>query len=468
MRWRDLSILLIFTVLIAAACDDGAVGPGDAGPADAGDDGGAPDATSDADGDADGDTSGVPEWEPGQLDSGYEVAGLLDFYLIGNDLTPASPFAVTVTVPAGTSGVVAWVDDTAAGALAGGGTTFELDGLPGGVGPGEHHLILAVEGSDRAFAALPFITTHPLYVVVTNDWDDPDNPNHTYNRQEDLHEWHPELRLTHFVGPYTFTDPDVTDERREEIVSWLLDMREVHGDEIGLHIHPYCSFVEAAGLTCRTSPSFAYATGDRTGYTIYLSEYDEEETVLLLETADALFTDWGLNKPTSFRAGGWTAELHTLRALARAGHVADTSAMNWARLEEWEGYPGADLYDWNRDQWSTIDETSQPYYPSQDDILSSEPPLIPILEVPDNGLLVDYVDATEMIEMFEANWSGGALTEPTQYSIGYHPPNFGLTYQTRIDDTLTHIDGFLASNGDGPVVYATLSEMALVWPFPGE
>jgi hypothetical protein len=144
---------------------------------------------------------------------------------------------------------------------------------------------------------------------------------------------------------------------------------------------------------------------------------------------------------------------------------ADTSAMNWERLEEWDGHPAATLFDWNKDQWSSIDETSQPYYPGEDTLAPSDM-AIGILEVPDNGLLVDYVTGDEMIEMFDANGPGQPHDEPRAYSIGYHAPNFSEAFKERMDEALTHIDQFLASDDAGPVVYATLSEMALVWPTP--
>lgn len=462
-RFLLLPALLGLVASASSGCGQGnGNGPGDADAQDA-----AGDTSSDGSLDAatDADVPAMPEWEPGRLDSGYEVDGLRDYYLIGNVLTSESLVQVTVRTPAGTGRVEAWIDDTHYGPLEQEDGAYTLRALPADLGPGVHHLVLAADGSARAFAALPFIRTHPLYIVVTNDWDDPDNPDRTFRLQEELHEWHPELRLTYFLGPYTFTDPTVTEERRAYIVSWLLRMRDDYDDEIGLHIHPYCSFIEAAGVVCQTEHSFAHSDGDVTGYTIFLGVYDEEETVQLFETADELFIERGLGKPTAFRAGGWTAELHTLRALARTGYVADTSAVSWARLEEWEGVAGTQLYDWNRDQWATIDDASQPYYPSQDDILSSEPPTIPVLEVPDNGALVDYVVSVEMIEVFEANWDGGALAEPRQVSIGYHPPNFNTAYQERLHNAMTHLDRFLASNGDGPVVYATLSDLALVWPY---
>jgi hypothetical protein len=193
------------------------------------------------------------------------------------------------------------------------------------------------------------------------------------------------------------------------------------------------------------------------------SAYTEQEFTALLEAADALFVANGLGKPTSFRAGGWTADRNVLRALAAAGYVADTSANNWVRMEEWEGVGSGVLYDWNRTHWGSIGDTSQPYYPSQTDVLVEGADAIGVLEVPDNGILVDYVRAEEMIEIFEANWPGGALDRPVAYSIGYHPSNFNYVLKQRIHAALTHVDRFLVSRDSGPVIYGTLSDMTRVW-----
>lgn len=202
--------------------------------------------------------------------------------------------------------------------------------------------------------------------------------------------------------------------------------------------------------------------GDSTGYSVILSAYTEAQTKKMLEKADELFVENGLAKPTSFRAGGWSAELHTLKALAETGYVADTSANNWRRLEEWIGI-GNGLYEWNKGHWSTINDTSQPYYPSVTDILVSEKPALSILEVPDNGILVDYVSAEEMIEIFMANWGGSTLEAPVAYSLGYHTSNFDSEYKERMDGILNYIDQYLAVTDGGPVIYTTLSELPKVW-----
>jgi hypothetical protein len=386
-------------------------------------------------------------------------------YLIGNALTPGhDTFRVAVNAPGDVEVVDMWIDgaDPVRLEMVDGQFVHEMD--LAGMEPSSHEVLLSADGADVAFAAYTFVRTHPLYVVVTTDWDDPDNPDTSLALQQELHHTHPHLKLTHFVGPYTFTDPSVSAERRTVLADWVKGMRDTYDDEIGLHIHPYCSFISTTGVTCRTSPSLAYEAGDETGYTVVLGSYSEEEFTTILQGADDLFMANGLGKPTSFRAGGWSAEIHTLKALANAGYVADTSAVNWARIEEWDGAPGATLYQWLMSHWAPMGDTDQPYYPSEQNILQPGTPAVPVLEVPDNGALVDYVSGEEMIEIFQANWPGGALDAPRQFSIGYHPPNYSSRYHPRMMEILGHVDLHLAEDGGGPAVYATLSDLVQVWP----
>ncbi len=400
----------------------------------------------------------------GDNDPAFEVRDLRTWYLIGNDLTEGhDTLELTVVAPEGVGRVDAWFGgahfqlESGANGFTG---TFDLSEIP----PAAYELLVSADGAETALFTGLIRRSHPLYTIVSNDWDDPDNTETAISLQEDLHDEHPELVLTHFVGPYTFTAPEVSPERRVEIVQWLRGMENDYGDEIGLHIHPFCNFVDTIdSVDCLFGPSTVYSE-DPTGYTVMCAAYGEDNFTTLLEASDAIFIDNGLDKPTSFRAGGWTADITTLRDLANTGYVADTSANNWARMEEWEGVRNGVLYEWNMTNWATIDDTSQPYYPSEADILTPGEPAIPVLEVPDNGILVDYVSTQEMIDIFEANWPDRKpLTEPVAYSIGYHPSNFSPILKTRITDALFHVDEYLAVNDDGPVVYETLSNMVKVW-----
>jgi hypothetical protein len=412
--------------------------------------------------------SDTPPEGPGKDDSptaqGYAIEGARGWTLIGNELTVGhDTYELAITPPSGVKYIDMWIDGTKGTRLKRDGTVFRASASIAALSPGAHEVLLASNGQKTAFARLQFQRSHPVYLFVSNDWDDPDNPDSTLTRQEQLHELHPELKLTHFVGPYTFTDPKVTPQRAELLASWVKGMRDKYGDEIGLHIHPWCSFVEQTSVKCLSTPSFAKSDGDATGYTVVLSSYAKDDMATLLVRAKEIFAQHGLGTPTSFRAGGWTAEIHTLQALADKGFVADASAANWRRMEEWKDVPGTTLYAWNQEHWVTINDTSQPYYPSQSDMLESSPPVVPILEVPDNGLLVDYVTADEMIEVFQKNWDGTAALAPRMVSIGYHPPNFGENFKTRIHTALSHIDQYLASQDKGPVIYARLSDLPKVW-----
>ena len=399
---------------------------------------------------------------PDDLDNDLTVESFRTWYLIANGLTAGhGVLDLQVTPPSGTEAVDVWIDEDYTGRFEGGDGEQDIPAQILNLAPGEHEVLLASSGADEAFAQLAFIATHPYYVLVTNDWDDADNSDGVMNLQDGLYEDHPELKQTHFVGPYTFTDPAMTEERKQELVDWVTAKRDDHGDEIGLHIHPYCNFVETSSVECRWEPSFAH-TEDSSGYTVELSSYSLEETEIMLERAKEIFVERELGTPTSFRAGGWAAQIHTLEALANKGFVADTSANNWARIEEWEGATDASLYEWNAQNWATIDEYSQPYYPSVNDILDDTPPNLDILEVPDNGCLCDYLSGEEIMEMFDANWPGGALEQPAVYVTGYHPSSYGSNH-FQMENGLEYISSFLNARDAGPVVYETVSAMQYVF-----
>ncbi len=408
------------------------------------------------------DPSVDPPAAPAENDPEFAFNGLVDWYLIGDDVTPGrDELVVRVTGPA--SYVDMWIDEQPGIRLEPRAGGFERAVDISDLAAGEHRLLFAADSSDTAFAQQTITRTYPMYFQVTTDWDFADPSDVPLDFQDQMHDEHPGLLVTNFVGPYTFTDPTVTDAREGELVDWLEHTRDDFGDEIALHIHPYCNFVEYAGLTCNTDDSLTQST-DNSGYTVRFSAYTEAEQQTMFETADQLFLDAGFDKPTTFRTGAWAATIETLRALEAAGYVADTSAANWEKLEEWSGPLDGTLYDWNMEHWAPINGTSQPYYPNEDDILSDESPNLGILEVPDNAIMVDYVEIYEMIEIFDANWDGTALDHPVSFMMGWHPSSqFSAEEQGRIAGILDHADKYLASKGKGPVVYALLRDMPKVW-----
>ena len=167
--------------------------------------------------------------------------------------------------------------------------------------------------------------------MVSTDWDFSDPGQASQNYTDRMHTGHPGMTITQFVGPYTFTDPAVTATRATALATWVIANRDDYGDEIGLHIHPYCNFVTHAGLTCITDQSTVYAT-DTTGYTIKVGAYGRADFGTLLTHAKDLFVAHGLGTPTLFRAGGWTATMDLmLSPLARTRALSETRARSTGR-----------------------------------------------------------------------------------------------------------------------------------------
>jgi hypothetical protein len=314
-----------------------------------------------------GDPAPVRPAEPSANDAAFVVSEIPRYVLAGDGHTPATAtFALRVTPPAGVTRMDLWLDDGEVLPLSPEGTDFVLDVPVEALAVGSHTLMLAERGAETGFFRADFVKGHALYLIISTDWDFPDVDDRVLDHHEELHQNHPELRLTHLIGPYTFTDPAVTQARRDLIVGWAKGMRDAHGDEIGLHIHPRCTFVEAAGLPCLSQPSVAYPEGDTSGYTVRLGAYSEADWDVLFAKANSLWDEVGFGQPLAFRAGAWTLEAHVAKALANAGVVVDSSAVNWPYMEEWTGY---ELYDWNMAQWGPIGDTSQPYHPTEDSVL---------------------------------------------------------------------------------------------------
>jgi hypothetical protein len=183
----------------------------------------------------------------------------------------------------------------------------------------------------------------------------------------------------------------------------------------------------------------------------------------LLQRADQIFNERGIGSPKTFRAGGWTADDSTLLALADNGFVADSSALNWQYIEEWKG---RELYTWTMTHWSQITDTSQPYYPSTTDPQVSQPGSnIQTLEVPDNGVMIDYVSVSQMKAIFDANFDGQPLEAARVLTMGFHPaPQFTNNEFLKVDMFLQYSDSKRAELGTGPVYYISLSDVTKAFP----
>ena len=92
-------------------------------------------------------------------------------------------------------------------------------------------------------------------------------------------------------------------------------------------------------------------------------------------------------------------------------------------------------------------------------------PALGLLEVPDNGIMIDYVTLPQMTGIFDANWNGQPLDHPITLMMGFHPSTEYTAFeQSRVDGFLTYADKHLATADLGPVVYTTLTDILPAFP----
>ena len=406
--------------------------------------------------------------EPDYNDPAFTIRGMHNWYLIVDGLTPDDDnITIIITPTSGTKYVDAYVGDLPVVRMTSQADGFSLVQSIAKVPAGTYDILFSADGADSAFAKVTWNRSAAYYVLVSTDYDFSDPGVNAVDDMNFMHVNHPKLRITHFWAPYTYTDPTVTADRQATLDAWIQMQRDTFQDEIGLHIHPYCTFVEDAGVTCITDQSTTAPDGnDLSGYTINVSAYGRDTFSTLLQHAFTIFDQHGLGKPQTFRTGGWTADINTFLALNDNGFIADTSALNWARIEEWQGHV---LYTWNMTHWAPIDDTSQPYYPTQTDVLAQTPGTdLDFLEVPDNGVMIDYVTSAEMQLIFDENWEPTEtipLATPHTMMMGFHPSvDFAPDEYLRVETFLQLADKHLASADLGPVVYTTLSDLTQVFP----
>jgi hypothetical protein len=90
------------------------------------------------------------------------------------------------------------------------------------------------------------------------------------------------------------------------------------------------------------------------------------------------------------------------------------------------------IYGWLSELWQGTSNTSQPY--------SIATASTPILEVPDNGALSDYVSTQQMVDTFEANKASflADRSKNVVVSIGFHEET-AASYAPRLEAALQRI-----------------------------
>jgi len=102
-----------------------------------------------------------------------------------------------------------------------------------------------------AVTACSIPTPPRVHVAISVDWEGSDLSAINLNAFRVYREAHPDVPLTHFLNAAYFTKLDANASKVQADVRRALRP----GDELGLHIHPWKSLVEAAGVKFRTEPT---------------------------------------------------------------------------------------------------------------------------------------------------------------------------------------------------------------------
>jgi hypothetical protein len=255
-----------------------------------------------------------------------------------------------------------------------------------------------------------------IQLVVTVDWEGRDLRDDNLAAMQDLHAKLPQVKIIHFLnaGYYTKQGAVVAD------VTARINRAIKPGDEKALHIHGWRRLFEASGDTFRSSPTF-WGTSldphsrdclDDCGHEVPISLYTTDELRKVVKFSLDTLEHNGLGRAKSFRCGGWMAKTNVRDAVAAEGLEYEHSAVPVSFLQPKLG--NMPIYGWLSDLWKDTTNVSQPY--------SLTTASTPLLEVPDNGALADYVSTQQMMDTFEAN-KAAFLRDRSKnvvVSVGFH------------------------------------------------
>lgn len=333
-----------------------------------------------------------------------------------------------------------------------------------------------------------------LTICVTVDWDGMELIPESLLAMGRFREAFPEVPLTHFICPSYLT----RDGDNAEIAKVIRE--HIQGqDEVALHIHCWRSLVEASGVEYIPEPSWyldgigpkvEYGDGRfDIGHGVPLGVYPEAQIIRQMRHSIQLLRDFDIapEAPVSFRGGGWMASDVVLTAMRSAGLHNDSSATDSDYFEEineqLEGY-GVRLGEWVCRLWGPGAIAAPPYSANthtravrpEGGHEASQPYVMRIgehdvFEVPDNGVLADYLTETQMYDRFQRAWASAAAQD-TVHVCGFHEesaawPGWNDEERTNLQNLQTALHRFVASTetttcdfGKAELAFSTIRQVA--------
>lgn len=229
-----------------------------------------------------------------------------------------------------------------------------------------------------------------LDIILTVDWEGVSLESENLKRIQSFKQrW--SVPIVHYMNPAYFTDPGLSQKFHSSIIKKLI----MDDDELGLHIHTPRHFVEAAGVSFRSQPSFSTAgdshLGAQCGQEVMLHAYSKTDFAKFLSYSYSVFENYGFPAPRSFRAGGWMLDEEKIAVLAEFKILIDSSAAP-AEVLDGSCWQGESLQRYLSILWGNINKNSQPYWHPRG-----------VLEVPNNLGAIDYWKTTDVTPLVSKN-----------------------------------------------------------------
>ncbi|MBN2016506.1 acyltransferase family protein [Candidatus Dojkabacteria bacterium] len=323
--------------------------------------------------------------------------------------------------------------------------TQEIDLASLEVGTYEMKTSVLVNGKNYETEKISFNLSYPVYVIWTIDWEGSDTKDEELAEIVDFTQKHNNLPISHMFNPRIYVSDKISSERAEQLTSWIIK-RKYAGDEIALHLHMHREIIEASQVTFRTQPKWTDYIND--GHDVPCYAYTYPEFMKILAWSKKKFSEKGLGTPTSFRAGGWSADENTLKALQDSGFLIDTSGRDFII---WGSKSTKLQSPWN------LKSTTQPFKPSVNNQNSPTPPTLNLWEFPNNGADTYLYRTEDLIKRFQDNFTEGIQKEFKVVTYLSHAHAFSEDRKI-LEPAYEYIDLYNVKSDSGPVIYTTLAE----------
>lgn len=317
---------------------------------------------------------------------------------------------------------------------------------------GLNKIFLVEEAGGNVYRSntINFYLTSPVYVAWTIDWEGVDPQQKFLDKMEDISNKY-SINMTHFYNPRIYIYIKATEQRKRELSRWI-KARYEKGDDIAMHLHMQHDMVTEAGV--KAKDTMIGWDGGEAGYDLPSTVYNHDEYLKILnwgitELKDGLkkYADFDVPEIQGFRAGGWFANLDTLKAMEDAGFLYDSSGRIPFKIGK-----GTYSYQW------TLTNKNQPYYPSVSNQNTDTPPNMGILEIPDNGADSYWSDAKSLKDNFYANYSPGSTLDKDILVVFLSHPDWFNIDEPKLNELYSEISKYRNDLDLGPVKFVTLRE----------